>query len=408
MNEDDTNTTRLPNSSDQESADTYIRTFASDMEIFKKGGTPNLSPFQSSKTIQPEPLPLPVPIEIAPTNIEVPKPDAVPPEPPLPEVVKEIPELPEPESMKVVDISHKNRMSQDFSSPIPLKTYSEDFRERMKETHASTMTVLAAEQDSAPRIYQEIPEKPNQNNRNRWYIISGIALLSVSGVGIYFAYSHYLSSFIPVVVSPTSSTPIFVDARENISGTGTVLMQEIKKSITVPLASNTIRLLSLTSVPPGVGMLDTLQIPAPGTLLRNVDYAGSMVGIVNTSTGQSAFFILGVNSYSSTFSGMLSWEPVMQRSLGTLFPIYPTSTTVVATTTAATTTATTTVSAPSLPKEGFRDEVVSNHDARVYRDEQGRSILLYGYWNQTTLIIARDPAAFSEILGRLATSHTQS
>src|ERR1035437_530782 len=404
MNKDDTSTARLPDSSDKESADKYIRTFANDMEIFQKGGIPDLSPFQSSGTIQPESLPPPLPIEIAPTEMEVPKPEVSPPKPLVPEVVKEIPELPETESMKVVDISHKNRMSQGFSSPAPLKTYSEDFRERMKETHASTMTILAAEQDSAPRTYQEIPEKPKQNNGNRWYIVSGIVLLCVGGVGVYFAYSHYLNSFIPVVVSGTSATPIFVDARENVSGTGTDLMQEIKKSINTPLASNTIQLLSLTSVPPGVGILDALQISAPGTLLRNVDATGSMVGIVNTSTGQSAFFILGVSSYSSTFSGMLSWEPVMQRSLGTLFPIYPTSATVVATTTIATTTA----SAVSPPKEGFRDDVVNNHDARVYRDAQGRSILLYGYWNQTTLIIARDPAAFSEILGRLATSHTQS
>ena len=404
MNEDDTNAVHVPDASNEASADKYIRTFASDMETFKKGGTPDLSPLKSSGTIQSEPLPPPVPIEITPTNIEVPKPEALPPKPSLPEVVKEIPELPEPESMKVVDISHKNRMSHDSSSPIPLKTYSEDFRERMKETNASTMTVLAAEQDSAPRIYQEIPEKPKQNNRSRWYVISGIVLLCVGGVGVYFAYSHYLNSFIPVVVSGTSSTPIFVDARENVSGMGTDLLQGIKNSISTPLASNTIRLLSPTSVPPGVGILDALKIPAPGTLLRNVDATASMVGIVNTSTGQSAFFILGVSSYSSTFSGMLSWEPVMQKSLGTLFPIYPTSATVVATTT----TATTTASVSSPPKEGFRDEVVNNHDARVYRDEQGRSILLYGYWNQTTLIIARDPAAFSEILGRLATSHTQS
>lgn len=84
----------------------------------------------------------------------------------------------------------------------------------------------------------------------------------------------------------------------------------------------------------------------------------------------------------------------MSADLKTLFPPYPT----VASSTAATTT-------PSL-KAGFHDEVVSNHDVRVYRDEEGRSIVLYGYWNQTTLIIARDAAAFAELLGRLATSHS--
>ena len=55
----------------------------------------------------------------------------------------------------------------------------------------------------------------------------------------------------------------------------------------------------------------------------------------------------------------------------------------------------------------FFDEVVANHDVRIYRDAEGRSILLYGYWNQTTLVIARDPSAFAEILGRLATSRRE-
>jgi hypothetical protein len=57
-------------------------------------------------------------------------------------------------------------------------------------------------------------------------------------------------------------------------------------------------------------------------------------------------------------------------------------------------------------KVGFRDEVVSNHDVRVYRDASNKSLIIYGYWDQKTLIIARDPAGFAEILARLATAHT--
>jgi peptidoglycan hydrolase-like protein with peptidoglycan-binding domain len=73
------------------------------------------------------------------------------------------------------------------------------------------------------------------------------------------------------------------------------------------------------------------------------------------------------------------------------------------TTTAA---ATTTPPAP-LVTIGFRDEVVANHDVRIYRDGEGRSVLLYGYWNQTTLVIARNPPSFTEILQRLATSRME-
>ena len=117
--------------------------------------------------------------------------------------------------------------------------------------------------------------------------------------------------------------------------------------------------------------------------------------VVGTGGKQSPFFILSVASYGDTFAGMLSWEPTMPRDLGALFHSYLTN---VSTSTSATSTPK--VSAPIL----FRDEVISNHDVRIYRDAEGRSILLYGYWNQTTLIIARDPEAFIEIAGRISTS----
>ena len=116
---------------------------------------------------------------------------------------------------------------------------------------------------------------------------------------------------------------------------------------------------------------------------------------------------------------MLAWEPTMPSDMSALFPPYPSpvSITTAATTTTATTTsktksktpakaATSTPPAPVIAP-AFHDQVIDNHDARIYLDALGRSILVYGYWNQTTLVIARDPAAFTEILGRLATSGTQ-
>ena len=137
-----------------------------------------------------------------------------------------------------------------------------------------------------------------------------------------------------------------------------------------------------------------------------------MAGIVNVDGRQSPFFILSVATYSDTFAGMLSWERMMSRDLEKLFPPYPASVpATLAVSTSSPLVATSTVAAviPTVPATiaAFHDEVVSNHDARIYRDAAGKSILLYGYWNQTTLVIARDPAALTEIFGRLATSRAQ-
>jgi hypothetical protein len=266
----------------------------------------------------------------------------------------------------------------------------------MEETHASTATVLAAEQDSNKRFFTATSENPVRNG-SRWYlVVAGIVLVVVGGAGAYLAYTRYLVAHMPITIPGIVQTPIFVDSREDVSGTGAVLLQAIEQSAVDPLEPSTIRALLLEASTTDMNVLSALGVPAPGIFLRNIRSAGSMAGIVNAGGEQSPFFILSVGSYSATFSGLLSWEPTMQSDLAKLFPLYPAI--VEASSTVATTT-------PALSEGSFRDETVSNHDVRVYRDLLGRSILLYGYWNQSTLVIARDPVAFIEILRRLATSH---
>ena len=368
----------------------YIRTFASDIAALKSGGTPDLAPLRPAVSSGEGGL---VESKSAPASMHEP-------------------------------------------IPVPLETYASDFSDRMKATHASTATVLAAEQDA---MYTSPQEESRFSRKDFVYIFAGILLLVAGGFGAYFAYVHYLSTNAPVISAPIIFAPIFVDEKEQISGTGAALLSAIEQSVNRPLSSGTIRLLYTenatvsTSSPQataGNSIFSMLRIPAPDIFLRNLQGTNSMTGVVNISGNQSPFFILSVASYGDTFSGMLSWEPSLTSDLGTLFPSFAesfggqASSSVIATTIATTTTATTTsatatsslsgsmlLSASTTPKTpvfvaGFRDEIVNNHDVRVYRDTENRSILLYGYWNQSTLIIARDPSAFSEIMLRLASSRS--
>ncbi len=381
----DTNEKKPDVVSGSELSEKYIRTFAGDMETLKKGGTPELVPLAPPTAAQPQ-TPLPAPIPPVPP-VQMPKPPVYAPAPPE-------------------------------SSPI--KTYTSDFSQRMKDTRASTATVLAAEQDAAPQTPQVIPEKTFHWNIR---IVAGAVLLLVGVTGIYIAYTRYATNFVPITLAPSVLAPIFVDDREQIYGTGSLLLQAIEQSVERPLPSGAVRLLYVASTTNADSVFTALHLSAPDILLRNVNPVGSMTGVVNAGggsasggnvgNGQSPFFILSVLSYSNTFSGMLSWEPFIRRDLEKIFPAYPTglSTSLVATSIVATSTpkgaATPVTKSIPAPIPVFADEVVANHDVRVFRDAAGRSVLLYGYWNQTTLVIARDAAAFTEILQRLATSRTQ-
>lgn len=382
-----------------------IRTFANDMDVLKKGGTPGLAPHAPVRSKSPEES-----IRTFSLDTETLRGGGV------PDLVPLTSARPEPIAPASVPAPMPSPLD---SKAMPIKTYADDFSQRMKETHASRATVLAAEQDSATGAPQTASQEAPRGNL--LYIIAGTVFFIAGGVGAYFAYTRYMVTMQPVILAPSVSAPIFVDQREQVSTTGKDLFKAIAQSVDRPLASGAIRFLyTLPSAAAPESVFSALRAPAPDILLRNVRASGSMAGIVNVGGVQTPFFILSVASYGDTFSGMLKWEPLMLRDLGPLFPPYPalpqtvsTATTTVATSTSKTKTksaATSTpiaspVSAP-VPKPAFSDEVIANHDVRIYRDAAGRSVLLYGYWNQTTLIIARDPSAFAEILQRLATSRT--
>lgn len=350
-----------------------IRTFAGDMETLKGGGVPNLAPLRGSASV-----PAPAPASAG-----------------------------EPISVPPLAASAK---------PTPLQTYADDFSQRMKETHASAATVLAVEQDSATGA-PDMEEPPASSRGNFLYVLAGVVLLALGGAGAYVAYTRYAWQMQPVILTPSISAPIFVDEREQISGTGTALAQAIVKSATRPLTAGAVRFLYLDSSITTESVFSSLRTPAPDILRRNVNAAGSMAGLVSAGGNRNPFFILSVVSYSDTFSGMLSWETQMPQDLALLFPPHPlpepirsSATSTMATSTAKTNvktlaSATTTPNVPTF-QPGFIDKVVANHDTRIYRDGAGKTVLLYGYWNQTTLVIARDEAAFTELLQRLATSRS--
>ena len=378
------------------SSQKYIRTFESDMDLSKKGGTPGFIPLREQESgagpvASAEPA---VPAidekdeELSIPALSVPEtPPRQEPPAPVPVPVPPIERAPEPPAQPAPE----------ESVPAPIETYSADFMQKMRETGASTATVVAAEQDAGPAPEPEEPEQRSRRVRTVVSIVAGVVLLAAGVAGVYLSYSRYLTALAPVSIMQVAPTPIFVDSREKIAGTGQALMQAIEQSVAEPSAPATVRLLQSGS---SEGVFLALSLPAPGILLRNINQSGGMAGVVNADGTASPFFILSVDSYAATFSGMLSWEPTMQGDLSRIFPAYPPGSgpQPAATTTAATSTP------PSSP--GFVDDSVGNHDVRVYRDAAGRSVLLYGYWDPSTLIIARDPASFAEILRRLATSHS--
>lgn len=465
-----------PGNSDQR----YIRTFAGDIAVTQKGGKPDLAPIAEHDKLlaaeqavpapptsspQPEPA-VPSPAPLAPPTAPLPT-APIPPEVPQVNVPQPVPLPTIPaageggapksfewnEQMRAAALVRLHaQMAQDkvrgvqrsteISRPIgtssdevemetemahadPLRTYSSDFTDQVKAKGASSMSILAAEQDAGRASSVAVTPKVKKT----LYISIGVVLLFVGAVGAYLGYQQYQLAHAPVIVAPTLAAPIFFEEKEEVVGRGASIVAAIRASVGKSLSPNTVRLLySSDATTTQETLFVAARFAAPNIVRRNIVGNGaSMAGILNTNGTSAPFFILGVSSYNETFAGMLSWEKTMPQDLAALFPPYlaPVVSTTVATSTATTTPkkpvptaapkkpaakmATTTASStpPVSRIAGFRDEVIVNHDVRVYRDSEGRVLFLYGYWSQTILVIARDAAAFTELADRLSGARPQ-
>ncbi len=145
----------------------------------------------------------------------------------------------------------------------------------------------------------------------------------------------------------------------------------------------------------GGAFISALTLQAPDLLLRNID-PSSMVGLVHAGSQTAPFFVLRVTSYERTYAGMLEWEPSMLQSLAPLYPEYPEGNTG--------STTNSSFDTSSAPEQQFVDELLGTVSVRALKDGAGRTLIIYGYADRRTLLIARDETAFQLLLSKLSTS----
>lgn len=299
----------------------------------------------------------------------------------------------------------------------PIHTYKSDFSDKAKETGASKISILAAEQNALGRAAPVALKTPKKSYT---LLIAGAVLLILAGgASIYFAFA-FVTGHPPVIVAPSVPSLIFADERVELHGTSAELRSGLAELSNHPLSDGGVAVAyvtystttekgkTITLPAAGGALISAMGLPAPQILLRNIDPA-STVGVVHAGSETRPFFIFRVGSFERTFAGMLDWESTMGRDLALFYPAYPEV--AVEPLPFETTAATSTTNVASMPFSAFSlsfaDDIVDNQDVRVLRDASGRSLLLYGYRDKETLIVARDEAAFSELLKRLASTRAQ-
>jgi|GEM_PF-641085 len=308
------------------------------------------------------------------------------------------------------------------ATPEALHTYSSDFTNRVDSRGATAFSVLAAQQDAGVQQTPQLAVRKETPAKALLAIGTGVLLLILAGGGIFATYQFVTTMQNTPIAALTVPSIVFADEYRQLEGTGSSLLSGLASAsngalvqgnvlVTYILTSTAAEDESIITTPAGGdAFIRALKIPAPDILLRNIAEESS-VGVIRSGEETKAFFALRVDSYERTYAGMLTWEPLMTRDLEVLYPLYPAEEisrpdVVIATTTASSTpiaTSTPVFSAPvqASARTRFEDTIVANHDVRVLRDTNGRSLILYGYADKRTLLIVRDEAAFEALLARL-------
>ncbi len=376
--------------------------------------TPIVAPTPSPLPPAPPPAlkPVPVPPPAAPQPFTPPPVSAPAPEPPPAPVARPQAFAPMHPSAAPVAAPHApfslfGHHEQKPAAPKPaeanLHTFKSDFSDHLNDQKASTFAVLAAQSDvRETRANAPKPAVIKSKKSRLPFILSAIALV-VIGIGLIGGAYWFVALRFPSAATPFAvPSLIFADEKVELPAADSPL-QSLQKLAQEPSVNGNVIVTYTTTTTNGKkGIIKTAQpsgpiikqmfAGAPDILIRNINDP-STVGVLSAGGINAPFFVLQVSSYERTFAGMLGWEPTMASTLATLYPSAPAA-------------AVSSSSAPqivSVPR--FIDSTVANHDVRVLKDSSNQTILIYGYRDKETLIIAKNEAAFTALLVRLSAAN---
>lgn len=125
-----------------------------------------------------------------------------------------------------------------------------------------------------------------------------------------------------------------------------------------------------------------MQIGIPESILENAFPEFNIFAVYGENSSGLAF-IIKTKNFSKAYSSMLSWEKTIWASFKPFLNAEDIT---------------------NISQFSFADEIVRNHDARVLKNADNKSILAYAIFNKQFVVIAASREALSTILQRLIAS----
>jgi len=300
-----------------------------------------------------------------------------------------------------------------------IHSYAEDLTEEIKKKQGKAYREAIDEE----KIREESEESKSPTSaKNIFFIIFSIIFIGLAIILIYFAVKKEKK----VTIEIPSSSSVFTGNKQSEINTTDIspdkVLEEIKIAIEESLEPDLIKIISFTKKVDVVNektgettsqkqkvqakdLFFFLNIKTPELFIKSIspDFVFGSYSCTETSpsttppqqsSGQvgtsqceknknQAFLILDILFPNNAFRGAKDWEEKM------LFYLYDFLDTKVS------------FEDTKLFETPFKDIVVKNLDARILEDEKGKTILIYGFWNDQKMIVTTDKNVFAEIVKKL-------
>ena len=283
-----------------------------------------------------------------------------------------------------------------------IRTYKNDVAEALKKNKTSIAQVVLAEQSKRRKAIEE--KSPLSKKNIPFFVLSiifaTISIVALLGGSFYFFYDKK-NTQVPTV-APKVNSLIFSELQKEID-----ITDKSKNKITGELTSEISNLnarldfieniyftkqIGASTKSPSLAKTQTIKTlvtteqffkaigsKMPDSLLRSLDRSFTFgIHIFNKN---QPFIILKTNFFENTFAGLFRWEDNMARDVLPIFGV-------------------TSIDQDLLTKK-FKDVVIKNRDMRILLDDNGKTILLYYFFDRHTVVIATAKETIFEVARRL-------
>lgn len=299
--------------------------------------------------------------------------------------------LPTPTPESDMAQSHQTYDSGHRGHIAPVRTFSSDLANAIREKGGSVVRIAIAEEEKHRKEQENVSIK---SKKNIVMIVASIILMIGAIAVVVWGYQQkQAASVVTPVVNVLPPSILSVEDSATIDTTAMQVADVVSavrsRVATATVRAGTMQNLLLSQKVSGIAspisisqFLSVLGAHAPADFVRALS-KDFMLGLYSYNGQNNLFLIVHGTAHDFVLAGIINWESNLMSDLGPLFGFDPTD-----------------PAAAKLLKVPFTDTIIENREARAILGANNKPVLFYSFLDPNTIIITTDPKTLTEAILR--------